>query len=63
MMELGMSAEYVASPELLDKEQMGGVPLMISEHRFEPGTLKDRKGALYSVEYDETTAKTYIFAK
>lgn len=63
MMELGMSAKYVASPELLDKEQMGGVPLMISEHRFEPGTLKDRKGALYSVEYDETTAKTYIFAK
>jgi hypothetical protein len=42
---------------------MDGVPLMIMEHRFEPGTLKDRKGALYSVEYDETTEKSYIFAK
>ena len=62
-MELGMSNEYVTSPELLDKEQMDGVPLMIMEHRFEPGTLKDRKGALYSVEYDETTGKSYIFAK
>ena len=63
LMELGMSNEYVTSPELLDKEQMDGVPLMIMEHRFEPGTLKDRKGALYSVEYDEATEKSYIFAK
>jgi hypothetical protein len=63
LMELGMSNEYVTSPELLDKEQMDGVPLMIIEHRFEPGTLKDRKGALYSLEYDETTGKSYIFAK
>jgi hypothetical protein len=58
-----MSGEFVTSPELLGKDQMDGIPLMISEHRFEPGTLRDRKGALYSVEYDGTTGKTYIFAK
>jgi hypothetical protein len=63
LMELGMSGEFVTSPELLGKDQMDGIPLMISEHRFEPGTLRDRKGALYSVEYDGTTGKTYIFAK
>ena len=50
------------SPELLDKEKMNGVPLMISEHRFIPGTLTDRKGAKYSVEYDETARKSYIFS-
>lgn len=63
LMELGMSSEFITSPELLDKTQMDGVPLMISEHRFTPGTLTDRKGAKYSVEYDETTQKTYIFAE
>ena len=61
MMELGMSNEFVSSPELLEKDQMDGIPLMITEHRMEPGTLKDRKGALYSVEYDSTAEKSYIF--
>ena len=60
--ELGMSSEFISSPELLDKEKMSGVPLMISEHRFTPGTLTDRKGAKYSVEYDETARKSYIFS-
>ncbi len=61
LMDLGMSDEFITSPELLDKSQMNGVPLMISEHRFTPGILTDRKGARYSVEYDETTHKSYIF--
>ncbi|MBR6472654.1 MAG: U32 family peptidase [Firmicutes bacterium] len=63
LMELGMSDEYVSSPELLTKDMMDGVPLMITEHRMTPGTLTDRKGAEYSVEFDETTHKSYIFAK
>jgi hypothetical protein len=62
-MEMGMSTEFVKSPELLDKNQMDGVPLMISEHRLTPGTLTDRKGAKYSVEYDEMTHKSLIFAE
>ena len=61
MKELGMSNEFVSSPELLEKDQMDGVPLMITEHRLPEGTLKDRKGALYSVEFDEATHKSYIF--
>ena len=61
LMELGMSSEFVRSPELLDRSQMNGIPLMISEHRFTPGILTDRKGAKYSVEYDETSRKSYIF--
>ena len=61
--KLGMGKSYVISPELLSKDEMEGVPLMISEHRLTPGTLRDRKGAEYSVEFDETTNKTYIFAK
>ena len=58
---LGMSEEFVTSPELLDKKDMDGVPLMITEHRLTPGTLTDRRGARYSVEYDESTHKSYIF--
>ena len=45
----------------LDRDRMDGVPLMITEHRLPEGTLKDRKGALYSVEFDEATHKSYIF--
>ena len=63
LMEIGMSPEFIKSPELLDKNQMDGVPLMISEHRLTPGTLTDRKGAKYSVEYDDTTHKSFIFAE
>lgn len=63
LMEIGMSPEFIKSPELLDKNQMDGVPLMISEHRLIPGTLTDRKGAKYSVEYDEMTHKSLIFAE
>ena len=63
LMEIGMSPEFIKSPELLDKNQMDGVPLMISEHRLTPGTLTDRKGAEYSVEYDEKNHKSYIFAR
>ena len=59
---LGMSEEFILSPELLPPEKMEGIPLMISEHRFPPGTLTDRKGAKYSIEYNEETGKTYIFA-
>ena len=35
---------------------------MIYEHRLSPGILTDRKGARYSVEFDEQTKKTYFFA-
>ncbi len=59
---LGMSEEFILSPELLLREEMDGIPLMISEHCFIPGTLTDRKGANYSVKYDKETQKTYIFA-
>lgn len=59
---LGMSEEFILSPELLPPEKMEGVPLMISEHRLSPGILTDRKGARYSVEFDEQTKKTYLFA-
>ena len=59
---LGMSEEFILSPELLPPEKMEGVPLMISEHRLSPGTLTDRTGARYSVEFDEQTKKTYFFA-
>ena len=61
--EIGMSEEYVQSPEFLESGEMDGVPLIITEHPMEPGTLKDRKGAQYRVEYDETTHKSYIFSK
>ena len=61
IMELGMSNEYVNSPELLDKADMEGVPLMITEHRMTPGTLIDRRGAKYAVEFDSNTHKSYIF--
>ena len=63
LMGLGMSNEYVRSPELLDRDKMDGVPLMITEHRLTPGTLTDRKGAEYSVEFNEECHKSYIFAK
>ena len=61
LMELGMSDEYVNSPELLDKADMEGIPLMIAEHRMTPGALIDRRGAKYAVEFDTNTHKSYIF--
>ena len=59
---IGMSDGYLTSAELLDAGEMDGVPLMVTEHRMIPGTLTDRRGQQYAVEYDETTEKSYIFA-
>ena len=62
LMKLGMSSEYICSPELLDRSEMDGVPLMITEHEFTPGTLTDRKGAEYTIEYNEDLHKSFIFS-
>lgn len=62
-MKLGMSEEYFASVELLERDEMAGVPLMISEHEMKPGVLTDRKGAKYRVEFDKNNHKTYIYSK
>ena len=60
--ELGMEPVSVTSPELLDKSEMAGVPLMVTEHEMIPGTLTDRKGAEFRVEFDPVVHKTYIYA-
>ncbi len=62
-MELGMSDNYLSSAELLDRNEMEGEPLMIIEHEMKTGTLTDRKGAKYRVEFDEAAHKTYITLK
>lgn len=60
--ELGMEPVCVTSPELLDKSEMAEVPLMVTEHEMIPGTLTDRKGAEFRVEFDPVVHKTYIYA-
>ena len=59
---LGMSEKYMTSAELFTREEMSGIPLMVTEHEMKPGVLTDRKGAKYAVEYNDDEHKTYIFA-
>ena len=59
--KLGMSDEYYLSLETFEKDKMEGKPLMITQHRLEPGILTDRKGAKYAIEYNEVEHKSYIF--
>lgn len=59
--KLGMSDEYYLSLETTDREDMDGKPLMITQHRLEPGILTDRKGAKYAIEFNEIEHKSYIF--
>ncbi len=61
LMELGLEPVCVTSPELLDSSEMSGVPLMVTEHEMIPGTLTDRKGAVYRVEFDPVVHKTYVY--
>jgi hypothetical protein len=61
LMELGLDPVTVTSPELLDKSEMEGLPLMVTEHEMTPGTLTDRKGAKYRTEFDPVVHKTYVY--
>lgn len=61
LMELGLDPVTVTSPELLDKSEMDGLPLMVTEHEMIPGTLTDRKGAKYRIEFDPVVHKTYVY--
>ena len=63
LMELGLAPECVTSPELLDKTEMSGIPLMVTEHEMIPGTLTDRKGATYRIEFDPVVHKTYVYGE
>jgi hypothetical protein len=40
---------------------MKGLPLMVTEHEMVPGTLTDRKGAKYRIEFDPVVHKTYVY--
>ncbi|MCQ2554362.1 MAG: U32 family peptidase [Clostridia bacterium] len=62
-MSLGMTDTYMSSVELLSRDEMQYVPLMITEHEMKDGTLTDRKGEKYTVQFDPETHKTYIFAE
>ena len=59
--KLGMSDIFMSASELLGRENMSGIPLMVTEHRMTPGILTDRKGQRYAVEYNEDMHKSFIF--
>ncbi len=58
--ELGMQ-EGIKSLEWAEATA-GSIPLMITEHKFNNTVITDRKGAQYSIKFDESTDKSVLKA-
>lgn len=58
--KLGMS-KGIKSLEW-EEAAAGAIPLMITEHRFNNAVITDRKGAQYSIKFDNSTDKSVLKA-